>query len=459
MLLQNGFTMKRKITLLIIGCIATVAALTAIQGYFIYNTYKLTSKEASEAIHKQLLRLEEMPEYDSLNKAWMATTEKFIKNYKKSKVAKPDYGKVIGRQRDSLSNNISELLKTAGLPAYIGYNTYITSVVINEETNDDTIYKGRALLFGNRLKNDIETGFSQGRWQSRSIEKVNTDNDSEIQQFDYEIKTGRYYSVENLERLILGKMAGLLAFSVALLCFVVALFYLSLKNLIRQKNIADIQSDFINNITHEFQTPLATLNVAITTMQLKERELSPEQYYNTITIIERQNSRLQKLFKQVTDASLATDAMPPAEKQLYGCKEAQQVIADFKISRPEAKITCTGNDGSFITMDRFHFNTILVNLLDNALKYGADTVTINISQDETSFIMKVSDNGHGIAVKEQALIFDKFYRVEKGNSHNTKGLGLGLYYIKQLINAHKGKITVESRLNEGSTFTIILPQS
>ena len=123
-----------------------------------------------------------------------------------------------------------------------------------------------------------------GRWETKDS------NDELI----LVIKTNRYYSFDELQQIIISKMAGLLLFSVLLMAFVVFLYYMSLKNLISQKRIADIKTDFVNNITHEFQTPLATMDIAIKTLQRKDKQMSPEHYNNTLAMVARQNERLQK---------------------------------------------------------------------------------------------------------------------------------------------------------------------
>lgn len=254
----------------------------------------------------------------------------------------------------------------------------------------------------------------------------------------------------------MGKMSGLLIFSIILMAFVVYLYYLSLKNLISQKRIADIKTDFVNNITHEFQTPLATMDIAIKTLQRKNEQMNEAHYHNTLAMIERQNERLQKLFRQVTEASVT----PIVNKNLLNvsCDSIKEMIDDFKLSKPDVSIECSSPEETItVSMDPFHLNTILLNLLDNAVKYGADVILIELKVNQGKFILLVKDNGKGIPFKEQASIFDKFYKVEKGNIHNAKGLGLGLFYCRQLVETYNGSIKVESEEGKGSQFIISIP--
>lgn len=440
--------------LLIGACIFTVIALAAIQGYFIYNTYQLTEKEITAKIKKQIMALEDTNEWYALHTSWMEEAGKFVKDYAFRRVKKEDFEKFMETKADSLSAVMGNYMaKNVHPDDYnIGYSIYITSATVTENKKTDSIYKGKLFVLGNKIKSPNETALSYGRWESSASEKISNTDKS----YTFIIKSERHYSFADWQKTIIGKMAGLLIFSVILMAFVVYLYYMSLKNLISQKRIADIKTDFVNNITHEFQTPLATMDIAVKTLKRKDEQMSREHYANTLSMIERQNDRLQKLFRQVTEASVT----PIANKEniQISCDEIREMIEDFKISKPGITIECRQEQEAFtIAMDRFHLNTIIINLLDNAVKYGANAIDIELKKSENTFLMTVSDNGKGIPFKEQDFIFDKFYRVEKGNIHNTKGLGLGLFYIKQLVETYKGRIRVESEEGKGAKFLISIP--
>ncbi|HEU4497330.1 MAG TPA: HAMP domain-containing sensor histidine kinase [Flavobacterium sp.] len=443
--------MKRKIMLLIGACIFTVASLAAIQGYFIYNTYKLTEKEIDQTIRKQVGNLEDTEEWMNINNGWMEETSKFISCYVNKKAKKEEFIKAANESSDSLSGILTSYMRKISKPGdfVIGYYVYATSVVVQQNGKNDTIFKGKLPVLKNKdfLKGK-EFSMSSSRWEN------NLENDKE--KYNLIIKSDRYYSYADRKSMIISRMAGLLLFSVTLMAFVVFLYYQSLKNLISLKRIADMKTDFVNNITHEFQTPLATMDIAIKTLKRKDGQMNPEHYAATLSMVERQNDRLQKLFRQVTEVSVAPTANKETAK--ISCKEIKEMIEDFKISKPDVSITCHQEQEDFsISIDRFHLNTILVNLLDNAVKYGADTIEATLKRSRSNFFLSIKDNGEGIPLQEQKSIFDKFYRVEKGNIHNTKGLGLGLFYIKQLVEIYGGKIAVESSAGKGAMFLITVP--
>lgn len=440
--------MKRKIILLIGACIFTVIALTTIQGYFIYNTYQLNEKEINGAIKKQIARMEDTEEWEKLNDTWTGHVKEYAKEYLKGKVTKEKFIKHLNANKDSISGAMNIYMKKMAEPEDydIDYSIYLNSIILINHEKTDTLFNGRILVLANNTLKKNQILSSMGRWE-------NKDSDIDLTMI---VKSDRYYGFDQLQQTIISKMAGLLLFSVILMAFVVFLYYLSLKNLVTQKRIADIKTDFVNNITHEFQTPLATMDIAIKTLQRKDEQMSPAHYTNTLAMIARQNERLQKLFRQVTEASV----MPIANKDIIQVtdEEIKDMIEDFKLSKPDVVIEFKSQKEAFsIPMDRFHLNTILTNLLDNAVKYGANTIETDIRITNRNFILSVKDNGKGIPIQEQASIFDKFYRVEKGNIHNSKGLGLGLFYIKQLVETYNGTIKVVSKEDKGSLFTITIP--
>lgn len=448
--------MKQKITLLILICVLTITALAVIQGYFIYNTYKLQEREVKSLVTQELLDIETSGKLDSINKSWMIKTGRFINDYTQGRATKEDYALLIKKTADSLSPVMSDYIKHKKLVGDydVTYSNYVKVVRLQDQSSKviDTLYKGKLKLFSNNITNAEETEASESRWRESTTATPESPGT-----YDFEIVTSRYYSISNWERQVLYKMSGLLLFSVGLLAMVIGLFYWSIKNLISQKKIADVKTDFINNITHEFQTPIAALTIAVATLKKKDTGLSEEQFYNSLSIIDRQNQRMQKLFAQISDASVGAGQIDISGATHINTEYIQQAIADFSISHPQAVISFSGNPSAVLYMDSFHFTTLLNNLLDNSVKYGADTIEVIFEQSALGSAVYIKDNGRGIPPEHQAAIFDKFYRIDTGNVHNTKGLGLGLFYVKQIITAYHGKISVSSDEGKGSIFTLSLP--
>ncbi|MXN91031.1 GHKL domain-containing protein [Flavobacterium sp. Sd200] len=448
--------MKHKIPLLITGCVLTVAALACIQAYFIKNTYKLYAREADHTIRQELLALETTGKLDSLNAVWMKKTTYFVAQYNEGTVTKSQYVDLIEKIRDSLSTVTNEFIKKNGFfEEYdVSYNNYVTQAVVfrGGGLKADTIFKGKMLLYGNKTDEAHEIPASQSKWDGSTVDAGCLGNKRE-----FEVISSRTYSIANWQKQVLGKMLGLLVFSIILILLVIILFYWSIKNLITQKKIADIKTDFVNNITHEFQTPIAAMDIAVKTLQHKEAKLTPEQLSNTLAIISRQNQRMQKMVSQVTKASLSHHNINTEHAEALACNDVNEMVHDFMLSHPQVTFTCTASEGTSVYIDRLHLCTVLHNLLDNAIKYGGTDIAIAFKNTGKHVTLTVTDNGIGIPQKEKVAVFDKFYRVEKGNVHTTKGLGLGLHYVREIAEAYKGSISVSGNEGHGSTFTLLIP--
>ncbi|WP_298392909.1 sensor histidine kinase KdpD [Flavobacterium sp.] len=266
-----------------------------------------------------------------------------------------------------------------------------------------------------------------------------------------------YVSVKNWELIVLKRMSLLLIFAFASIITLITIFVITIKSLIKQKKISDIKTDFINNITHELKTPLTTLSVSTKILERKEVKENDLVYNQLIQTINRQNERLQNLIDQVMSNSLGFEEIELNKEKIKTNSFLHTIIDDFKLANPSIEIQTSFNSETQLTLDKFHLTTAIVNVLENAVKYGAKTIYVTTNIENNEFKISIEDDGIGIAKNKQSLLFDKFYRVEKGNLHNTKGLGLGLYYVDQIIKAHKGTINLVSDLGKGTRLTLSIP--
>ncbi|WP_395044232.1 sensor histidine kinase [Flavobacterium sp.] len=267
-----------------------------------------------------------------------------------------------------------------------------------------------------------------------------------------------YVSVKNWEIIVLKRMSLLLFFAFASIITLITIFVITIKSLIKQKKISDIKTDFINNITHELKTPLTTLSVSTKILERKEVKENDLVYNQLISTINRQNERLQSLIDQVMTNSLGFEEIELHKEKIKANYFLQTIVEDFKIAHPNITIENNfDNKETHLTLDKFHLTTAITNILENAVKYGCNTIFVSTSVQNNQFHINIQDNGIGIAKNKQSLLFDKFYRIEQGNLHNTKGLGLGLYYVDQIIKAHKGTVKLVSDLGKGAQFTLSIP--
>lgn len=275
---------------------------------------------------------------------------------------------------------------------------------------------------------------------------------------------GYYFGVQfpNREAHIINQM-GIWSFSSIVLLLVIVFFGYTLFVILKQKRLSEIQKDFINNMTHEFKTPIST--IAVSTEVLKDPSIiqHPERLLNYATIIEKENTRLKQQVERVLQ-------MARLDKEDIGLKkepvDVHQLIHD---AIRNTSMTVQQKQGTVKTVltaaihemqaDKLHLTNVFNNLLDNAIKYCKEIPSISIRTDNhnNGIMIEVIDNGIGISRENQKRIFQKFYRVPTGNVHDVKGFGLGLSYVKTIIDAHRGNISVTSEQDKGSIFRVFIP--
>lgn len=283
--------------------------------------------------------------------------------------------------------------------------------------------------------------------------------------YDYDFnmsRSQRYQLVfEPVDSLVWKHMTGILTTSFIILLILGFSFWFLIRTLLRQKTLEEIKSDFTNNITHELKTPIAVAyaaNDALLNFNQAEEKTKRDQY---LRICQEQLQRLSSLVEQILSMSMErrkTFRLHPEEVNLkeliVSLVEQHQLKADkpMQITLEIEPETLT------IVVDRTHFSNIISNLIDNAVKYSKERadITIRCRQTEQTVTISIADRGIGIPLDKQKHIFDKFYRVPTGNLHNVKGYGLGLFYVKSMVEKHGGTITVKSEPGKGSIFTITL---
>jgi two-component system phosphate regulon sensor histidine kinase PhoR len=244
---------------------------------------------------------------------------------------------------------------------------------------------------------------------------------------------------------------------------IISAFFVTVKALLKQKKLSEIKSDFINNMTHEFKTPLATISLAVDALK-NEKVINNRQKMDYFTgIIKEENKRMNKQVETILQAAL----LDRNEVQLnLNRLHAHELIDSalnniyLQIEEKKGKIDINYAASKDLLMaDDVHFTNLVSNLLDNAVKYSKDNLHIKLSTHNTAnhFLIKIEDNGIGMNKETVSKIFEKFYRAHTGNLHNVKGFGLGLSYVKTMVDAHHGTIKAESVPGKGTSFTLSFP--
>ncbi len=275
---------------------------------------------------------------------------------------------------------------------------------------------------------------------------------------------GYYFGVQfpNREAQILNQM-GIWSFSSIVLLLVIVFFAYTLFVILKQKRLSEIQKDFINNMTHEFKTPIATIALSAEVLKNPDILKQPERLLNYTTIIENENKRLKKHVERVLQMARLDKEDIGLKKESINLHEViEEVVAGTRVTLQEkqgkVELRLEANQ-PLVTADRHHLMNVIYNLLDNAIKYCKENpfIVIRTKQDSKGITLEVKDNGIGVGQEHQKRIFQKFFRVPTGNVHDVKGFGLGLNYVKQIVEAHRGKITLESVVGSGCTFRVFIP--
>ena len=235
--------------------------------------------------------------------------------------------------------------------------------------------------------------------------------------------------------------------------------------MLRQKKLSEIKNDFINNMTHEFKTPLATISLAVDAMKNDKVLSNRDKMGYFSSIIKEENQRMNRQVETILKASqLEKQEVDLNRQPIHVHNLIQDVVDNFKLQLEDKKgeIQLSFNaPNDLISADEVHFSNLVNNLVENAVKYAKDNIPPVIKLTTQSngkyFTMKIEDNGIGMNKDTVKRVFERFYRAHTGNVHNVKGFGLGLSYVKTMVEAHDGNIKAESTLGKGSTFTLDLP--
>lgn len=251
---------------------------------------------------------------------------------------------------------------------------------------------------------------------------------------------------------------------ISAIVFLVLIFFgFSLATIIKQKRLSEVISDFINNMTHELKTPIATISLSSEMIMRLEIKDDLEKAKKYAGIIFKENKRLETQVERVLNISTLDSENTTLNKKSLDFHELLFEVKDtfdFNQLANGGKISIENNASIFVIQaDPIHITNVVYNLLDNAVKYctSPPEIIISTKTEKKYLVVEIKDNGIGIRKEDLKMIFDKFYRVATGNIHDIKGFGLGLFYVKLIINEHNGTIDVKSKVGEGSTFTIKLP--
>ncbi len=361
---------------------------------------------------------------------------------------------VVNREQD-LSDMLSAYFERRGFEKKFNITIAVNSL---EMINEDTIIVYRSQDFINRLSQE-RSGKSPSSELSRSKILVNW---FRMEDNNYRFSFEFFIDFSDKQRLLLKETSIYFGLSIFSIIVVIVIFIVTYRNLREEKRLSDLKTDFINNMTHELKTPLSTITVAGKTLEMEQIRNNDDKILETARLIGKQSIHLNQLINMILEISMWERTQFQLDKKTVDIEEVMNDVLD-------AFRSGCGNcaaikrkysfDGARMDLDIVYFTTMINNLLSNAVKYSDKPPEIMVEGFATkdSTIISIADNGIGISRNDQKRIFDKFYRAPTGNIHKFKGLGLGLYYVKKIAEAHGGDVAVSSKQGKGSTFTITLP--
>ncbi|MFL5765066.1 MAG: sensor histidine kinase [Bacteroidia bacterium] len=367
----------------------------------------------------------------------------------------------LSNKSDMMNDIFDELVS---INVYNGYDGSVDTVLLDSILNAELLEKG------------VSTRYIFGVTRSKyvPVDSVNvSERGKDIYNSPYKINLSpdnifikpQYLSVyfPNQRRYLLSSMWGQLVISLVFLLALIFSFYYTISTIFRQKKLSEIKNDFISNMTHEFKTPISTISLAVEVLNDKSVEKSPDRVTNYVKMIGDENKRLSLLVENILQTAILDKGQFKLKIQsidIHNLLEQTFTNIKLQVENKEGQITAELNaEQPVVNADRVHVTNILFNLIDNALKYSNERPEIKVTteNDEKGVYISVQDNGIGISKENQKRIFDTMYRVPTGNIHNVKGFGLGLSYVKAVVEKHGGSVKVESEPGKGSMFTIFLP--
>ncbi|HJS01237.1 MAG TPA: HAMP domain-containing sensor histidine kinase [Flavobacterium sp.] len=450
--------MKQRINLLIVFSVVALIVLSTVQCYLVKTTYDYKVEQFHTEIKNKIAQISN--DYSDIDSVIVSKKEALYKalseNYLQGKTNKIDIKKAIIENEfsDALTQKIKRKFERDLPNLKIDFAIVLNKYILYKSAKKaDTIFSEKPFI-QNKLYGNL-TSLNNAFLVRNYVDTTNGTFENQ----DYKLLTedSMYVSVIDWEMIILRRMTLILILSLLLILTLITLFVIAIKALIKQKKVSDVKTDFINNITHELKTPLATLGISTKILEQKNIRENDENFNAIINTISRQKNRLQNLIDQVMANSLAENEIELQKEKIETEDFLISIINDFKITFPKINLkTDFQTQKTILILDKFHLTTAFLNVLENAVKYGSKTIIIKTSIIENLFSISIEDDGIGIEKNKQSLLFDKFYRVKQGNLHNTKGLGLGLYYVNQIVKAHQGSVNVVSDLGKGTQFTILL---
>ncbi len=462
--------MKKKNTVLLLGIISIVI-LILVQIYLARGIWKqkdemfilrytLSSQEALNFINRRM----QNDGFDTVRYILGSYSEQAnkeiheIKEPKELEAKKKEilefFTQVLNREQD-LSDFLSAYFDKRGIESKFNYTILINDL---EMISSDTVSIFHSKEYDNRLtqENKGKSSLDGIPRSSILVSRLHLEDNNYRLSFEY------FIDFSDKQKMLLKETALSFALSTLSILVVILIYIVTYRNLREEQRLSDLKTDFINNMTHELKTPLSTITVAGKTLEIEQIRNNDAKILETAKLIGKQSIHLNQLINMILEISMWERTQFELDKKTVDIEEVMNDITDgFRAGCGNCAMIASKYhlNGAKADIDVVYFTTMINNLLANAVKYSNRDPEIRIEGFTThnGISLSVTDNGIGIRKADQKHIFDKFYRASTGDTHKFKGLGLGLYYVDKIANAHGGTVSVSSRPGKGSTFTVTIP--
>ncbi len=485
--------MKKRIRYIMVLMVLSIVGANIFQGYWLYQAYRLNHREMTRQVNmalgaavsrSELGRVQEvLGSFDSISTVVFHTGSQGLSDsvahaHTVVMPDSPDEQTIAQSSQDKCihlvlrEHQVKDSLRLyADTLARRISNMLVMNRLYEREINLNDI---DSIYHQELLARNIDAEFRLDTMRVPSWREIRPDNPPPIK--IGQPVTTRIFALNPLSRLgiqatfpkpapvIISRMLGTLIGSVVLLIITTWAFVYMLRTILQQKKLSEIKSDFINNMTHELKTPIATVSAAVEALQSFDAIKNPERTRDYLDISRQELNRLSALVEKVLNIAMEDRRELELQREPTNISDTlQSIVQRYSLHNGKdiaISLECQ-LDNPTALLDKTHFTNAIQNLVDNAIKYSYDSVKIHIvCTDEDGWLrVAVRDNGIGIPKAYQQSIFEQFFRVPQGDLHNVKGFGLGLAYVKKIVEKHGGRISVRSEPRHGSEFVIAIPQA
>jgi two-component system phosphate regulon sensor histidine kinase PhoR len=454
---------KRKA--LILACIIIVGSFSYIQFYLVLNTYQLTKDKYYAEVKRETSKIADLPVINNLEDKAFENLKHSVILYANNQLTKTTFLKTLKNLNDSVRREANLYLNKAFAkkPVLNGirYKLQYDQIIVEANGNSSVLMPladPPLIIIGSAFHTNNTILLNQGSTVSLINVQVRDDGDKTTSKnLRLSVRQSQYIDVSDWRAIVFERMGGIFILATSLIVAVILLFYFVFSAMIKQKKIAQVKTDFANNITHELKTPLSSVNVILKSLEKKEIQENKPVFNDLLKTLTRQHAKINNIVDSVLESALSSDLS--LEKSKIEISEyLKQYLHDLKLENHKLALNIDDRK-TYIFTNVASLEKALNNLVENAVKYsGIGTIiTFKGYCTEQEYLIEVSDQGPGIPLQYQNNVFEKFFRIAENNLHEVKGLGLGLYLSKQAIVQLGGTITLISKPEQGCTFSIKLP--